>query len=91
MEWPKHTENCLDSFVARNELKKSIHSVLRTFSAEEQRVIEMMYGLNGYQPSSVTDISILLNISSERTRKISQKVIRKLRQPSTLKKLKDFL
>ena len=77
---------------ATNEiLKEEIRNVLLTLQEREQEVLELRFGLVDGTSHTLEEVGKRFNVTRERIRQIEAKALRKLRQPSRAKKLKDFL
>ena len=85
-------ENQLPNEYANQVLKSErINHVLDQFlSDREARVIRLRYGLEDGRTHTLEEVGKEFNVTRERIRQIEGKAIKKLRQPSKLKFLKDF-
>lgn len=85
-------ENQLPNEYANQVLKSErINHVLDQFlSDREARVIRLRYGLEDGRTHTLEEVGKEFNVTRERIRQIEGKAIKKLRQPSKLKYLKDF-
>ena len=85
-------ENQLPNEYANQVLKSErINLVLDQFlSDREARVIRLRYGLEDGRTHTLEEVGKEFNVTRERIRQIEGKAIKKLRQPSKLKYLKDF-
>jgi len=72
-------------------LKKDVDSLLKTLRPNEQKVIRLRYGLNGYKPMSLQEIGEECNLTKERVRQIEKKAIFRLQNPSRIKRLEGYL
>ena len=68
-------------------LKDSIADVLSSIPPREARAIELYFGLNGEKPHTYKELGAILNVSTERTRQIVAKGIRRLQHPRRKKAL----
>ena len=75
----------------RSILREQIEKVLSTLPAREQTVIRMRYGLDDGYTYTLEEIGFRYNVTRERIRQIEGKALRRLRTPSRLRKLKDFI
>ena len=73
----------------QNMLKEQLMSVLETLTPREQKVIRLRYGLDDAHPRTLEEVGREFSVTRERIRQIEAKALRKLRQPSKLRKLRD--
>lgn len=79
-----------DESADRLMLKNQLLSVINTLTPREQKVIRLRYGLDDGYPKTLEQVGQEFNVTRERIRQIEAKALRKLRNPSRSKKLKDF-
>ena len=72
-------------------LKEQLLDVLSSLTPREQKVIMLRYGVEDGHPRTLEEVGREFNVTRERIRQIEAKALKKLRQPSRSKKLKDFL
>ncbi len=72
-------------------LKEQLMSVIETLTPREQKVIRLRYGLDDAHPRTLEEVGKEFNVTRERIRQIEAKALKKLRNPSRSKKLKDFV
>ncbi|MBQ7453426.1 MAG: RNA polymerase sigma factor RpoD [Clostridia bacterium] len=72
-------------------LKEQLLDVLNTLTPREQKVIMLRYGIDDGHPRTLEEVGREFNVTRERIRQIEAKALKKLKQPSRSKKLKDFL
>ena len=78
--------------VATQELlKEQIDRVLDELTPREKRVIQLRFGLKNGHDRTLEEVGQEFNVTRERIRQIEAKALRKLRQPSRSRKLKDYL
>ena len=84
--------SCEDAFISaqNNMLRESVDEVLDTLKPREKKVVRLRYGLDG-NAQTLEEIGSVFNLTRERIRQIEVKAFRKLRQPSCLNRLKDWL
>jgi len=75
---------------SRRLLREQLLSVIDTLTPREQKVVRMRYGLDDGFPKTLEQVGQEFNVTRERIRQIEAKALRKLRNPSRSKKLKDF-
>lgn len=73
----------------QNMLKEQLMGVLETLTPREQKVIRLRYGLDDAHPRTLEEVGREFSVTRERIRQIEAKALRKLRQPSKLKRLRD--
>ncbi|MGI6593915.1 MAG: RNA polymerase sigma factor RpoD [Christensenellales bacterium] len=72
-------------------LRDEIEKVLDTLSPREKMVILLRYGLKDKKPRTLEEVGKIFNVTRERIRQIEAKALRKLKHPSKLQYLKDFI
>lgn len=72
-------------------LKEHIESLLEDLSDREKEVIILRFGLRDGVSRTLEEVGRQFNVTRERIRQIEAKALRKLRQPSRYKFIKDFL
>lgn len=72
-------------------LKEALHSVLKTLTPREEKVLSLRFGLEDGHPRTLEEVGREFNVTRERIRQIEAKALRKLRHPQRSKRLKDFL
>ena len=72
-------------------LKEQLDDVLGTLTEREGKVLRLRFGLDDGRQRTLEEVGKEFNVTRERIRQIEAKALRKLRQPSRSKKLKDFL
>ena len=72
-------------------LHEQLMEVLLTLTEREQKVLRLRFGLDDGRPRTLEEVGKQFNVTRERIRQIEAKALRKLRQPSRSKKLKDYL
>ena len=75
---------------SRSLLREQILAVIDTLTPREQKVIRMRYGLDDGFPKTLEQVGQEFNVTRERIRQIEAKALRKLRNPSRSKRLKDY-
>jgi len=84
-------ETVLIDKVSRVLLAEEIKEVLTTLHPREARVLELRFGLKDGQSRTCEEVGKKFNVGRERIRQIEAKALRKLRNPSRSRKLKDYL
>ena len=73
-------------------LKEKLADVLCTLTERERKVIEMRFGLNGdNEEKTLEQIGQQYQVTRERIRQIEAKALRKLRHPTRIRYLQDFI
>ena len=72
-------------------LREQLISVLNTLTPREEKVLRLRYGVDDGRPRTLEEVGKEFNVTRERIRQIEAKALRKLRNPTRLKKLKDFV
>ena len=72
-------------------LKEQLEEVLGSLTDREARVIKLRFGLEDGRTRTLEEVGKEFNVTRERIRQIESKALRKLRQPSRSRKLKDYL
>ena len=81
------TEDKAESFLLREE----IDSMLQGLNPREREVIILRFGLETGHPLTLEEGGKRFNVTRERIRQIETAALRKLRNPSKSKKIRDFL
>jgi RNA polymerase primary sigma factor len=71
-------------------VKRTLDEVLETLTDREEKVLRLRYGLLDGKTHTLEEVGKEFGVTRERIRQIESKALRKLRQPSRQKKLKDF-
>ena len=72
-------------------LKEQLEEVLGTLTEREQKVLTLRFGLEDGRARTLEEVGKEFNVTRERIRQIEAKALRKLRHPSRIRKLKDYL
>ena len=72
-------------------LKEQLGDVLSTLTPREAKVLRLRFGLEDGRQRTLEEVGKEFDVTRERIRQIEAKALRKLRDPSRSKKLKDFL
>lgn len=71
-------------------LRQQLKNALGTLTPREEKVIDIRYGLTDGVSRTLEEVGKEFNVTRERIRQIEAKALRKLRQPSRSKILKDY-
>jgi RNA polymerase primary sigma factor len=74
-----------------NDLQKKIRGVMDILTQKEKYVLNLRFGLQDGYSMTLDEIAATLKVSRERIRQIESKALEKLRNPSRLRKLQDFV
>ena len=72
-------------------LQEQLTQVLDGLAERERKVIELRFGLVDGHPRTLEEVGREFGVTRERIRQIESKTLAKLRHPSRLSKLKDYL
>ena len=71
-------------------LQDQVGRVLHSLSPRERRVLELRFGIDIGRSRTLEEVGHELGVTRERIRQIESKALRKLRQPSRRKRLREF-
>lgn len=80
-----------EDLLHRNLLRNDLENVMKELSERERMVLKLRFGLDDGRPRTLEEVGKVYDVTRERIRQIESKALRKLRHPSRLKKLKDYL
>ncbi len=80
-----------EDVATQTALRQQIKEALETLSDREQKVLELRFGLNDGKQRTLEEVGAEFHVTRERIRQIEAKALRKLRQPSRSRKLRDYL
>jgi RNA polymerase primary sigma factor len=72
-------------------LKEQLLAVINGLTPREQKVIRLRYGIDDGKARTLEEVGREFKVTRERIRQIEAKALRKLRNPTRTKRLKDFL
>lgn len=72
-------------------LKEELEDILDTIPPREKRILKLRFGLIDGRRRTLSEIGRDYNLSRERIRQIEKKALQRMRHPTRIKKLKDFL
>jgi RNA polymerase primary sigma factor len=72
-------------------LKEQLDRVLDELTPREKRVLQLRFGLEDGHERTLEEVGQEFSLTRERIRQIEAKALRKLRQPSRSRKLKEYL
>ena len=76
---------------AQTLLKEQLDEVLDTLTEREQKVLRLRFGMNDGRARTLEEVGREFDVTRERIRQIEAKALRKLRHPSSSRKLRDYL
>ncbi|MCH5156448.1 MAG: RNA polymerase sigma factor RpoD [Clostridiales bacterium] len=76
---------------AQAMLREQLIQALHKLTPREEKVIRLRYGLDDGKQRTLEEVGKEFNVTRERIRQIEAKALRKLRNPSKSKKLRDYL
>ncbi|MBI4977903.1 MAG: RNA polymerase sigma factor RpoD, partial [Spirochaetes bacterium] len=86
----KETENP-SNITTFKMLQRQLEGVLKMLPMREQKVLRMRFGLDDGYSHTLEEVGYVFKVTRERIRQIEAKALRRLRHPSKIKKLKDFI
>ena len=72
-------------------LKEQLEEVMNTLTPREAKVLKLRFGLEDGKSRTLEEVGKEFNVTRERIRQIEAKALRKLRDPSRSKKLRDYM
>ena len=72
-------------------MKDELDDLLSTLSEREKLVLKLRFGLGDGRSRTLEEVGQQVGVTRERVRQIEARAIRKLRRPSRMKKLREFL
>jgi RNA polymerase primary sigma factor len=73
-----------------NMLRERLDEVLATLTPREARILRLRFGLGQDRPYTLEEVGQKFGLTRERIRQIESKALRRLRQPSRARLLKDY-
>jgi RNA polymerase primary sigma factor len=77
--------------VIQINLREKIEEALENHTPREGTILRMRFGLGDGNEHTLEEVGQQFNVTRERIRQIEEKALRKLRQPSSGRKLKSFI
>ncbi len=72
-------------------LKSTLEELISTLPEREEKIVSFRFGINGELPKTLEQLGEIMGYSKERIRQLEDETLRKLRNKTELKHLKDFL
>lgn len=88
---PEEGAPSVEDEIIDRALREDLEQVLETLTEREQMVLRLRFGLEDGRKRTLEEIGYEYNLTRERIRQIESKALKKLRQPSRSKKLKNYL
>jgi len=80
-----------DEYANNQLLKDEINYVLRGLTEREEKVLRLRFGLEDGRTRTLEEVGKEFDVTRERIRQIEAKALRKLKNPTKCKRLKEFL
>ena len=80
-----------DQYANNELLKDEINSVLKSLTEREEKVLRLRFGLEDGRTRTLEEVGKEFDVTRERIRQIEAKALRKLKNPTKCKRLKEFL
>jgi RNA polymerase primary sigma factor len=77
--------------INQDALKSGINEALGSLSYREREIVRLRYGLSDGYAYTLSEVGKIFSVTRERIRQIESEAIRKLQQPSSARKLANFL
>jgi RNA polymerase primary sigma factor len=77
--------------VTQNMLKQQLQEVIELLSPREARILQLRYGLVDGQSYTLEQVGKKLGVTRERIRQIEAHALARLRHPTHIRRLKDYL
>ncbi len=88
---PDESNMSPEDYAIHEVLKDEIGDVLLTLTEREEQVLKLRFGLEDGTCRTLEEVGNIFGVTRERIRQIEAKALRKLRHPSRLRRLKDYL
>lgn len=84
-------EGEVDESLVAEHLKDEIEALVETLNERERMIINMRFGLNGHEPTTLREIGKIMGLSKERIRQIEDKALGQLQKVAKSRELEAFL
>jgi RNA polymerase primary sigma factor len=72
-------------------VRRKIEDVLATLAPRERKVIVLRFGLSDGRPHTLEEVAQHMQVTRERIRQIEQKSLKKLKEPSRARSLRELI
>ena len=72
-------------------MRDEINLVLKTLSEREEKVLRLRFGLEDGRTRTLEEVGKEFDVTRERIRQIEAKALRKLKNPTKSKRLREFM
>jgi RNA polymerase primary sigma factor len=73
-------DNTTDYLLGNTDIKSEINVVLSILKPTNRKIMEMLFGLNGYQPMTLQEVGDEVGLTRERVRQIKEKYLKEMGQ-----------
>ena len=80
-----------DQYANNQLLRDEIDLVLKTLTEREEKVLRLRFGLEDGRTRTLEEVGKEFDVTRERIRQIEAKALRKLKNPTKSKRLKEFM
>ena len=80
-----------DEYTTKKKLREEINYVLSTLSEREAKVLRLLNGLVDGRVRTLEEVGLIFGVTRERIRQIEAKALKKLKNPSKSKNLREFI
>ncbi len=80
-----------DQYANNQLLRDEIDAVLKTLTDREEKVLRLRFGLEDGRTRTLEEVGKEFDVTRERIRQIEAKALRKLKNPTKSKRLKEFI
>ncbi len=80
-----------DQFANNQLLRDEIDALLKTLTDREEKVLRLRFGLEDGRTRTLEEVGKEFDVTRERIRQIEAKALRKLKNPTKSKRLKEFI
>ncbi len=81
----------VDEGLVADNLREEIENLIEVLNERERKIINMRFGLNGHEPTTLREIGKIMGLSKERIRQIEDKALEQLHKAAKTRELEAFL